>query len=173
MPFDPHILHPDEEARRLDAAREPADLGDELPPELADLATKLQADAAWLSDIYSAGRMAPQAEAAQAGDTAPFSQRWRTVALSSAAALLLILLGSAAWRFSLHQPRVTTPAESLVSSAVASERDADVLSATLDSADPLPASPTNTLLQGATGPELEGLLDLMEDDALTGSVVSL
>jgi hypothetical protein len=178
MPFDPRIVRIDDEVNpACDSLHDQSALHDGLPPELADLATKLQADAAWLAGVYpvadfSAPPLAP-AKLPQAEGRAPV--RWSRSAWSQLALVLLLISagGGGAWWWQRAGEQATPATQLAIHPAMTASPHAAEPSLPVM----LPAGPSageaNFLWREATGPELEGLLDLMEDDALPDSVVSL
>lgn len=171
MPFKPRIVQPEEEGAPLHAMQDGRDLNAGLPPELADLATKLQADAAWLASAYPARdgvelkpMAAPAAE--RAFRWASFTH-WQILA-----AAVCIVVGGAAWMVSIRRDELQ-PEAAVLSIHAPTAMEANFFDAQSSAAFMKDAAEPTSLLRQATGPELEGLLDLMEDDSLTGSVVSL
>jgi hypothetical protein len=174
MPFDPRIVRIDDELLpECEPAPEASELHDGLPPELADLATKLQADASWLASVYPAGNRSPALPKPRrvGGGT---HVGWTLSSVSQVAIVLVtISAGGSYWWWQAASQQATPATKPVIHPAIvvapkAAEPYLPVM---------LPAGPSageaNFLWREATGPELEGLLDLMEDDALPDSVVSL
>lgn len=174
MPFDPRVVRCDDEFELPPGAMAEEALPEDLPPELADLAMKLQAEAAWLTSVYPAPSGTRDSSSVELPPSRSRARQGVAHSIWSplAAAIVVIALGSAAWMFqradlpataapdiAVHPPEVTNPSWSGPTFPIRISEDSS----------PAP----EFLWQDATGPELEGLLDLMEDDSLAGSVVSL
>lgn len=176
MPFDPRIVRIEDELEPdCEALHDVSALHDGLPPELADLATKLQADAAWLASMYPAGeRSAAQVRPAKASPAGGgFAGRMQQFSWSQVALVLVMLaFAASAWWWQRAGEQATPATELAIHpTIVAPHAAAPTVPVMLPSGSA--TSEAGFLWREASGPELEGLLDLMEDDALADSVVSL
>lgn len=168
MRFDPKLIQPEDAP--LDAC------GDiDLPDDLADLAAQLGDDAAWLAERYPAPLMQPLAAELVADAVAAPPQHLRgwVIVGSSVAAALLVALGLAA-RPANDAPsapvteHAAAPPEVFVAAEVADISPTErTVSAPLAPRAPrierLPWAPQPALGE-VSGPELEGLLDLWQND---------
>ncbi len=157
MPFEPRLIRPD------DVCDDETELA--LPADLAELAEQLTADANHIASTYSASsgatlRQASPAVPAQLPVEAP--SRWRRAA-TAAAILLIASAGVARWVTWPETPQAALPTILLGGHHhVAS--------------DPQPAVDTAVpaqFFQGLSGPEREGLLDLLERDTSQQSSLSI
>jgi hypothetical protein len=203
MPFDPHIIRPDDAP--LDAHGEL-----QLPDDLAELAAQLGDDASFLAQTYPAklpSRFSRGAEADDIEVAAAFSEKpaektassapvWHRssarIASAVAAASLLIAVSAVWWGTSAGDrpneltiaeagkpaspERIESPAAPSAPSHVIAAHEPDELDADdpLDRAtSPIPTAPRAgppslapspaMFLHEYSGPELEGLYDLLED----------
>jgi hypothetical protein len=168
--FDPKLIKPDDAP--LD------DAGDiELPDDLAELGVQLRDDAQFLSERYPAtdfdvGRVSQPVAPATVGQVSlPVAAR-RRFWISVGAAAAVIVLALLATNRPTSAPPVDVADHSLDKVSVAPEATAaPVLSDTAgnESAEaatlsvPPVASPA-VFLNGVSGPELEGLMDLWHND---------
>jgi len=165
MPFDPKIVPPDPSPWD-----DGADL--ELPDDLAALGEQLRDDAAYLAERYPARRDVAAAGTARRAAAARRPRRmW--LAAASAAAIVLLLAGSfTAWRWVSRQ----SPGDNVTAGVPVTAPSAEVQpeGETPRATHPTPVSndvpaavlPTvpAVFLQNVSGPELEGMLDLMEHE---------
>lgn len=183
MPFDPKLVPPDEA---------PVDsLGElDLPDELRELAAQLADDAAYLAERYPAGSTAATLTepAPTVARSAPRTRHWRAAA-AAAATIAAVGLGALAWAPSQSgnpsQPQANAPAP-----APRSERSSPALpESRATAAAALPAVTIPTTADGprierlpwapqlpigeVSNPELEGLLDLWQNDGQEEKRISI
>jgi hypothetical protein len=156
MRFDPKLIHPDEP---------PLDAGGELdlPADLTALGQQLGDDAAHLAATYPANR---SLASSNMGHDARLRPAWRYARYlaASAAALAALWITAVAWqpqRGARPQPRTAT---------------SDVQSSAPHATSPVAAIAGSTQeshvsLPDLSGPELEALLDMLQDDP--GRVTSI
>lgn len=199
MRFEPKIVRPSDPPELPAADR----LTDEefearLPGELEFLAAQLRDDAAHLASVYPAGdtagnTLSRRAEIPEAPITPPRRLPRRTVlAWSAAGTLASVVLALSAvslpWVVPLretHSPDLANfkspdsaratpvehrePALSRLVQSVVDKTD----SRRHDVAGPSPAAAPALFLQNVSGPELEGLFDLWEEDSVEQSRISI
>jgi len=180
MPFEPGIVGSGDQ--------EWDDLAElELPDELALLGSQLQDDAAYLARRYPAHypevpdyAQSPQQGLALGRDRAPGRglRRWM---LGAAAAVALVAAGT--WAMSYWTGRRDQTHSVSKAPPVGDDgRLARLPAPTFDAAESppeeapmvtVPAFQQGAFLWDVTGPELEGVLDLMESDASEGARLSI
>jgi len=181
MPFDPNIVRP----RIIQADEPPLDEAGDLVlrDDLAELAAQLRDDAAHLASLYPASRSrlpdgtlqegpARQAEPTN-NETAHIARSSRRLirAIALVAALGGLIIGAGVW-WPRGKNQAETPRREVagMNDVVADLPTAEpargpIMPAKpplLDTAPPLPASPA-LFLHDYSGPELEGLYDLLEE----------
>lgn len=182
MPFDPHVIHPEEPP--LDAA---GDL--QLPDDLAELAAQLGEDSKFLAELYPAKSFESSVQPAcgfanpPAPDNATHinrSSRKLFRALALVASLTALIATTPLWFSRNTADRTKDIATNLetsspeVADAPASAPEepepstpirsiSEILPAPPAAAPPPPAS-RDAFLQDYSGPELEGLYDLIGDE---------
>lgn len=183
MQFDRKVIQPDE----------PADIvGElELPDELSQLAARLQNDAAHLASVYPGGmdasgelRRASRQEKPHTGrSTSRTALQRHWFALGTLASTLLVaVILPGVFRFQSSDrekvsvakdnptPKAKTIDQKRVPEVAAIERrDGDSVVAPITNTELTPA----LLLNNVTGPELEGLLDLLEQDSSHETTLSI
>lgn len=152
----------------------------ELPDDLAMLADQLRDDAVYLSEKHPADATSEERESAwkefvESKSTTPhFEFPWRAV---SAAAALLAMFAVGGWAIYFNQPSGTTEStfiagESTMVPIVGLESTAanfeELNRANQSEVDELPGGQPRlipaTFLRDVSGPELDGMLDLLEED---------
>lgn len=161
MPFDPKLIQPDD-------APEDAFGEIDLPDDLLELAAQLGDDAAYLAERYPATATEPLVARAMPATNPVRRHIRRWVALASSAAALLVALGLW-WQ---PQERPATPVAEIempTSEPPVAPKHLSNAPVTSVSTRPgprierLPWAPTPAIGE-VTGPELEGLLDLWQND---------
>src|ERR1700730_7461016 len=152
MPFEPRLVHPDDEPER----------GLILAPDLIELAEQLSEEAACLAARYPANqwRRAQLRQAPLRQSPGGRAHRWlagRWPRWQGAAAAVLVSLG--VWGLTRGRSDVPLPAPGRIGVVrmVGGDREAPGIHNT---GAVVPAA----LFQELTGPEREGLLDLMEEE---------
>jgi len=179
QPFQPRLIHPDPA---------PADNEGELqlPDDLAALAEQLQNDVAYLSNCYPPAAPSKAAPLPGATAVASSSVRMRITVLTTAAAAVAVALSIALFANRLqlaeHAERRIQPAtsdrsaldrqQSIVSEGAEQGTAFESLVPESASQDALSQSESLLLLGEATGPEREGLLDLLQQTASTETGIS-
>jgi hypothetical protein len=167
MPFDPRIVHPDEPPLLPDGELD-------LPTDLAALAEQLGDDAAHLSACYPADR-APQvalaAELVQSAGRIKRQHWFRSAAvvgtgLATVAALGISLIIAAQQTPQTNRPRQPVAVAPFAAPDAALPSETFPVSAATTSAGP-------TLSVGElSGPELEALLDLLDNEPRSMASIS-
>ncbi|QDU27543.1 hypothetical protein ETAA8_26310 [Anatilimnocola aggregata] len=159
--------------------------GDELPADFAALGEQLQADAFRLGSVYPACR--PPLELIEALAPRPQRPHWaRWLVGSSAAAAILLAVGLIVAMNVPQQPAVTSahsnttapeavPAESIV--AVVPAPTPPVVSLPVEPTRPAFLTPSRPVsyrpaVVGVSGPQLEGLLDLWNEQPQAGATIA-
>ena len=161
MPFEPRLVHPDDPAWSDAACDDEGELA--LPPDLALLAEQLTADAVYIAERHTA--------AARTTSPLPATSEgsWRR-GLTAAVVLLAVSAGIARWT-SWPTPLQTAGPATVQGDRIRLVNDhRQVTSDRKQPADsPLPAY----FFQGLSGPEQEGLLDLLEEESTRQSSLSI
>lgn len=162
MPFDPRLIHPDEPPLRSDGELD-------LPADLAALAEQLGDDAAHLSACYPADRSPQVALAAELVQSAARIKRqhwFRSAAVVGTGLATVAALGISLVIAARQAPQASRPRQP-VAVAPASPSDPSPPS------DSLPVSAAATLSVGElSGPELEALLDLLDNEPRSMASIS-
>lgn len=138
----------------------------ELPADFAALGEQLSVDAQRLSGVYPACKPPLELIEALGGESRRASLPRQIVALASAAAGILLMLGligfalSPAWLTQPAATQVVNPPAALVHQTAPRE---------LPEVQPVSYRPA---LADMNGPELEGLLDLYQEQSPPGSTIS-
>jgi hypothetical protein len=135
--------------------------GPELPADLAALGEQLQADALRLGNVYPACK-APVAP----GSIEASARRVPLIAIATAAAMLLI---SAGMFWLMDPPAKLGGAKPAAATHAADPTNQDA--ALVHSPDVQPVSFRPAMAE-VNGPELEGLLDLLDDQGHAAAVIS-
>jgi hypothetical protein len=172
VPFDPKLI------RAEDAPLNP--VGEiELPDDLAELAAQLGDDAVFLAERYPANRRMAEKFALPLVQPAHSSRRRVWIAAS---ALGLLVTGALTALLSLGDRGDRTPiAETAAKPAPSPVSVVTLPELTNPVAEPVrelplvrpPAATPAMFLNGVSGPELEGLLDLWEKDGQQDSRISI
>jgi hypothetical protein len=162
MPFDPRLIHPDEPPLRPDGELD-------LPADLAALAEQLGDDAAHLSACYPADR-APQvalaAELVQSAGRIKRQHWFRSVAVIGTGLATVAALGISLIIAAQQTPKTNRPRQPV---AIAPNSVPDSTSPS----ESFPVSTSATLSVGElSGPELEALLDLLDNEPRSMASIS-
>lgn len=162
VPFDPKLIQPDD-------APEDACGEIDLPDDLLELAAQLTDDAAYLAERYPAPSAEPLvAEVIAEAQPALRVVMRRWVAGASIAAAVLVAIGLSWQPFGQPQTPLTevkTPAsEPIIAASISAPASINAVSTRPGPRiERLPWAPTPAIGE-VTGPELEGLLDLWQND---------
>lgn len=179
MRFDPKLIQPD------DAPLDPHGELD-LPDDLLELAAQLGDDAGFLSARYPAPlpltaelaekdkvATTPATPSVTHESTAPWMRRstWLTLGATSA----LLILGAIGWyRPQQATPVAMPPAHAIMNNEVSATEPTPLPSLPIEGARSAPRTvPATMLLNGVSGPELEGLLDLWQSDGESETRISI
>lgn len=142
------------------------DAPERLPPELAALGEQLQSDAQWLGKTYPSCQppLTLLAELERRGRRQWYFRAW-AVGVATGAALLLIAVSIVAF---WNAPTNDLPA-TVAAAHAADPVDADSMAAVNVPVQPVSYRPA---LAEVNGPELEGLLDLLDEQPQSAAVIS-
>jgi hypothetical protein len=162
VPFDPKLIQPEDAP--LDAIGEL-----DLPDDLLELASQLRDDANYLAERYPAER----SELPLREQLSPFPSRVRYWWVAGAAAAMVAVLASAYRPASLipQATRTVSDAGSVAASDVTASQPGPIVATAEPTTSPagesriqrLPWAP-ESVVPTVSGPELEGLLDLWQND---------
>jgi len=164
MPFEPRLLRDDfssDDSRPIDGGLER-----ELSPDLMELAEQLREESACLAERYPAGGLRECTGSESRGRrTAQWmigQLRWRSVAAAA-------LVSTTIWALSQHG-RVWHDNPPPVNTTFARAPESPEIAPSIHNINsPVPA----VFFQELTGPEREGLLDLLEEERLDRSSLSI
>ncbi len=162
MPFDPRLIHPDEPPLRSDGELD-------LPADLAALAEQLGDDAAHLSARYPADRTPQVALAAELVQSAGRIKRqhwFRSAAVVGTGLATVAALGISLIIAARQSPQTNPPRQPVAVAPIAT-------SGTASPSESFPVSTSATLSVGElSGPELEALLDLLDNEPRSMASIS-